>query len=254
MSPSCSFASCRTELAKQAFLLLSRHSILFVLDVIRGSLAVGRGRVGSRALKGRNRVLDHKRSPAAKRTSVPVITPFQGLHTTRWFTFVTQAAGLGCASTPLQGRNACAAPCPAEEMGKDQPFGRGVEFLDFLASSWGPWHNAILSLLLLLCAFWGYQLIGRRKLDTPMQRTVERAAHRVNAVGALDCLLDLFRCHQTHCHVDPADDEDSLLSFYLASHLRRESSVTGINLARFQRTSEGTQHSASSRGNDVIQS
>jgi integrase len=46
-----------------------------------------------------------------------------------------------------------------------------------------------------------------------------------------------------------------LTSSYLldfSGHVRDQLSVTGVDLAHFQRASEGTQHSASSRGDDVV--
>ena len=44
---------------------------------------VGRGRVGSRALKGRNRVLGHRRTPTRSVLAVLVYHALSGLHTTR---------------------------------------------------------------------------------------------------------------------------------------------------------------------------
>jgi hypothetical protein len=39
-----------------------------------------------------------------------------------------------------------------------------------------------------------------------MQGAIKRAAHRVNAVDTLDCLLDLFWSHEAHGDMDPAND------------------------------------------------
>jgi hypothetical protein len=64
---------------------------------------------------------------------------------------------------------------------------------------------------------------------------------------------DFFGRSQPHCHVNPANYEHSLVQFYLTRHLSRQPILSGINLARLQRTSKGAQHSTGRRGDGVIQ-
>ena len=78
-----------------------------------------------------------------------------------------------------------------------------------------------------------------------MQRSIQRAAHGINGVHALDLLSCFFLGCQTHRDVNPADDEHAILFFYLAGHIGGELSIAGINLTRFQRASKGAHHSAS---------
>jgi hypothetical protein len=40
--------------------------------------------------------------------------------------------------------------------------------------------------------------------------------------------------------MNPADHEYAVLRFHLTRHVGRQSPIAGIDLARFQRTSEGT--------------
>src|SRR5258708_3071579 len=96
------------------------------------------------------------------------------------------------------------------------------------------------------------KLDGRRKLDCFVQCAIERAVHRVNAVHPLHRLLYLLWRYKTHPHVNPADDQHTFLRFDLSGHIRGQLSIAGIDLARFQRTSEGTHHSTSGCGNHVV--
>jgi hypothetical protein len=52
--------------------------------------------------------------------------------------------------------------------------------------------------------------------------------------------------------VDSPDHQYALLCFYLTRYIRRQSSITGIDLARFQRTSEGTHHSTGGCTNYIV--
>jgi hypothetical protein len=42
--------------------------------------------------------------------------------------------------------------------------------------------------------------------------------------------------------MDPTNYQYTVLGFHFSSHIRRQSFITGINLARFQRASKGAQH------------
>ena len=61
-----------------------------------------------------------------------------------------------------------------------------------------------------------------------------------------------FPRFQAHFYVNPANDQYALLLLDFSGHVRDQLSITSVNLARFQRASEGTQHSASSCGDDVV--
>jgi hypothetical protein len=50
-----------------------------------------------------------------------------------------------------------------------------------------------------------------------------------------------------HGHMDAANDKHTFLCFHLSGYIRGQLSVAGIDLARFQRTSKGAQHSTSGR-------
>jgi hypothetical protein len=85
-----------------------------------------------------------------------------------------------------------------------------------------------------------------------MQRPVKWAPHGVNTVRPLDGAPALFGGDQAHRHVDAADDQNTFFRLYLSDYFGGQLSVAGINLARFQRTSEGAHHSTSGRGNDIV--
>ena len=85
-----------------------------------------------------------------------------------------------------------------------------------------------------------------------MQRAVKGTAHRVNAVRAINGCPGLFRSHQTHRHMDAADDKYAFLRLDLSGNFGGQFSVAGIDLARLQRTSEGAHHSTSGRRNNIV--
>ena len=66
-------------------------------------------------------------------------------------------------------------------------------------------------------------------------------------------LRHVFCCGEAHGDVDAADHQDSFLGFNLPGYVSRQSSVAGINLARFQRASKCAQHSTGGDRNDVVQ-
>ena len=76
--------------------------------------------------------------------------------------------------------------------------------------------------------------------------------HRVDPVDTLYHRPRLFWRHQAHPDVDPADDQHTFLSLNLTSNLPSQPPVAGIDLARFQRTSKGPEHSTRSGGDDII--
>ena len=52
-----------------------------------------------------------------------------------------------------------------------------------------------------------------------MQRSIQRAAHGIDGVHALDPLSCFFLGCQTHRDMSPADDQHAILFFYLAGHI-----------------------------------
>ena len=48
------------------------------------------------------------------------------------------------------------------------------------------------------------------------------------------------------------NDEDALIGFHLAGHVRRETAVAGIDLTRLQRASKGADHSTRGRRDHVV--
>jgi hypothetical protein len=99
---------------------------------------------------------------------------------------------------------------------------------------------------------WRDQFEGRGELQRLVKSSVQRAAHGVYTVYPFYCGFDVFRRHQAHGHVDSPDHQHILLCFDLAGNVGGQLSIAGIDLARFQRTSECTHHSTSGRGNDVV--
>ena len=68
----------------------------------------------------------------------------------------------------------------------------------------------------------------------------------------LNRLPCFFRRFQAHGYVNPANDQYALLLLDFSGHVRDQLPITSVNLARFQRASEGAQHSATSREDDVV--
>ncbi len=96
------------------------------------------------------------------------------------------------------------------------------------------------------------KLKRRCELNRFVQRPVQRATHGVNAVRTLDCFPCRFGRHQSHSHVNAANDEYALLRFHLSGYIRGQFSVAGIDLARFQRASKSAHHSTGGRRNDIV--
>jgi hypothetical protein len=76
--------------------------------------------------------------------------------------------------------------------------------------------------------------------------------HRVDLVDALDDGPRFFWRDQAHLHMDAPDYQDTVLRLDLTSNLSCQTPVAGIDVARFQRTSEGTKHSTRSGRDDII--
>ncbi|HWF48168.1 MAG TPA: hypothetical protein VG168_14260 [Bryobacteraceae bacterium] len=53
--------------------------------------------------------------------------------------------------------------------------------------------------------------------------------------------------------MNPANYQYPFFQLYLASYIGGEPAITGMNVARLQRTSKSAHHSTSGRGNGVIQ-
>ncbi len=70
--------------------------------------------------------------------------------------------------------------------------------------------------------------------------------HRVDLVNAFYHRFRFVRCDQKHRYVDAPNHQDAVFAFHLAGDVSRQTPVAGIDLARFQRTSEGSEHSTRS--------
>lgn len=64
--------------------------------------------------------------------------------------------------------------------------------------------------------------------------------HRVDFVDTLHDVPRCFRRDQAHLDMDLPNDQHAVLSLHLTGNLSRQPPVTGIDVARFQRTSKGT--------------
>src|SRR6266404_4095126 len=64
----------------------------------------------------------------------------------------------------------------------------------------------------------------------------------------------IFSSLEPHLRVDPADHQGTLFLFNLSYDLSRQSATAGIDMARFQRTSKGTNHSTCGRSNHIVES
>ena len=85
-----------------------------------------------------------------------------------------------------------------------------------------------------------------------MQGSIQRAAHGVDPVHALNGFKRLFGRDQPHRHMDAPNDEHAFLRFNLASHFPHELPVARIDVTRIQRASESTEHSTGGRGDHVV--
>ncbi len=74
----------------------------------------------------------------------------------------------------------------------------------------------------------------------------------VDGMNALDGLAHFLRRAKLVVDRDAADDENVSVEFNFAHGLRSELAVRGINLARFQRASEGSGESPGGCRDDVI--
>jgi hypothetical protein len=86
-----------------------------------------------------------------------------------------------------------------------------------------------------------------------MQAAKDRAFVRKNTVNAFHGFTNTFRRSKVERDVNSPDHEYAIFSsFDLAADVGREPAIAGVNLARFQRAPEGSQHSATGGGNNVI--
>jgi hypothetical protein len=98
------------------------------------------------------------------------------------------------------------------------------------------------------------ELERRCELNRFVQRPVQRATHCVNAVRTLDCFPCRFGRHQSHGHVDAANDKHAIFRFDLSGDVRGQSSVARIDLTRLQRASKSAHHSTRGRRDDIVNS
>jgi len=76
--------------------------------------------------------------------------------------------------------------------------------------------------------------------------------HRVDLVDAFYDGPRFFRCDQAHLDMDSPDNQHAVFSLNFTSNLSCEPTVASIDVARFQRTSKGTEHSTSSRCDYIV--
>jgi len=75
----------------------------------------------------------------------------------------------------------------------------------------------------------------------------------MNPMDTLDSLSSLSRCGEMIGDVNSPNHQDVVLCLYLSSNLRGQSFVAGVDLARFQRATEGADQSAAGGRHYVIQ-
>jgi hypothetical protein len=85
-----------------------------------------------------------------------------------------------------------------------------------------------------------------------MEATKNGAFVRKNTVDPFHDFPDTFRRSKLECDVNSPDHEHPIFIFDLAADIGREPAIARVNLARFQRATEGSKHSATRSGNDVI--
>ena len=84
-----------------------------------------------------------------------------------------------------------------------------------------------------------------------MQSPINGAVVVVYPVNAFYGFMRLFGCRDLIDYMNPFYHQDVIFRFHLASDFSGEFTVTSVDLARFQRASEGTGQSAA-RGSDHI--
>ncbi len=84
-----------------------------------------------------------------------------------------------------------------------------------------------------------------------MNGAIDGAALLVDVVHALDCLAIPVRRRQVVDHVNPLDDQYSLLQLDVAGDIRPE--LLRLDLARSQRADKCPGQSAAGRGDDVVE-
>src|SRR5580704_11752057 len=99
---------------------------------------------------------------------------------------------------------------------------------------------------------WLDQGTRRRKVQGSVEGSIEWTMHRIDLVDALYDGPRFFWRDQAHLHMDAPDDQHTVLSLNLTRNLSCQTPVAGIDVARFQRTSKGTEHSTRSGRNDII--
>jgi hypothetical protein len=97
------------------------------------------------------------------------------------------------------------------------------------------------------------ELHGGGEFNSLVQSPIERALHSIDTVRPLNRFPDIFRSHKVHSHMDATDDKYTVLGFHFSGYICRQAPIAGIDLARFQRTPKGTEHSTSGCRDDVIQ-
>jgi hypothetical protein len=100
---------------------------------------------------------------------------------------------------------------------------------------------------------WSKQFKGSADLDGVTNRPRDRTMVRVNPVDPLNRFSRLLGSAKLVVDRNPTDDENIVFELDLAHRFRRQSSVGGVDLARFQRTAESAGESARRSSNHVIQ-
>jgi hypothetical protein len=97
------------------------------------------------------------------------------------------------------------------------------------------------------------ELKRRGDVDAMVDRAVDRAGVRVEAMRAFRRLTLIRWQQQAIGDVDAADDEHVALFLDLADRFRRQEPFSGWDLARLQRTAKGAGQSAGRRGDQIVE-
>jgi hypothetical protein len=85
-----------------------------------------------------------------------------------------------------------------------------------------------------------------------MQAAKDRTFVCKNTVDAFHSFAHTFRRSKVERDVNSPDHEHTIFIFDLAADVGREPAIARVDLARLQRAPEGSNHSATCGGNDVI--
>jgi hypothetical protein len=94
--------------------------------------------------------------------------------------------------------------------------------------------------------------IRRCDLDCRAQAAKQRAFVCENTVHTFYGVAHAFRRLKLEGYVDPANHQDTVFGFDLTTHVRSKTAIARVDLARFQRAPEGSDHSTGCSRHHVI--